>query len=92
MIYLTAIGLCISSSSKGLKYWWRWFYGYLRTLMIKIITQFDYREKAPLLSTTNMYLDENEPLSITNPTLGYLASGVPGTVAGLCQCTKDLVQ
>ena len=43
----------------------------------------DYREKAPLLSTTNMYLDENGTVIDNKSTLGYLASGVPGTVAGL---------
>ena len=43
----------------------------------------DYREKAPLLSTTNMYLDENGTVINNKSTLGYLASGVPGTVAGL---------
>jgi gamma-glutamyltranspeptidase/glutathione hydrolase len=43
----------------------------------------DYREKAPLLSTTNMYLDENGTVIDKKSTLGYLASGVPGTVAGL---------
>lgn len=46
-------------------------------------TTIDYREKAPLMAHRNMYLDENgeivQDLSIT----GYLASGVPGTVAGL---------
>ena len=43
----------------------------------------DYREKAPLLSTTNMYLDESGIVIDNKSTLGYLASGVPGTVAGL---------
>lgn len=43
----------------------------------------DYREKAPLISTTNMYLDENGTVIDNKSTLGYLASGVPGTVAGL---------
>ena len=43
----------------------------------------DYREKAPLLSTKNMYLDENGTVIDNKSTLGYLASGVPGTVAGL---------
>ena len=44
----------------------------------------DYREKAPKLSSKDMYLNEdgtfnNKKLS----TFGYLSSGVPGTVAGL---------
>ena len=48
----------------------------------------DYREKAPLLSTTNMYLDENGTVIENKSTLGYLASGVPGTVAGLWSVHK----
>ncbi|MDA8899685.1 gamma-glutamyltransferase [Gammaproteobacteria bacterium] len=43
----------------------------------------DYREKAPLLSTTDMYLDENGTVIPNKSTLGYLSSGVPGTVAGM---------
>ena len=43
----------------------------------------DYREKAPILSTENMYLDDKanviEGLSLKS----YLSSGIPGTVAGL---------
>ncbi|MDC1007610.1 gamma-glutamyltransferase [Gammaproteobacteria bacterium] len=44
----------------------------------------DYREKAPIKSDKDMYLNSdgtfnNQKLS----TFGYLASGVPGTVAGL---------
>ncbi|MBD3290915.1 gamma-glutamyltransferase, partial [candidate division KSB1 bacterium] len=46
-------------------------------------TTIDFREKAPMKAHRNMYLDENgeiiDDLSLT----GYLASGVPGTVAGL---------
>ncbi len=47
------------------------------------VATLDYREKAPGTATTNMYLDELEQvvpgLSESTP----LASGVPGTVAGL---------
>lgn len=46
------------------------------------INTLDYREKAPLAASKDMYLDQNG-----NPTnlslLGHLASGVPGTVDGL---------
>src|SRR5687768_15151730 len=44
-------------------------------------TAIDYREKAPAAATRNMYAasTRDNPLS----TVGYLASGVPGTVAGL---------
>lgn len=60
----------------------------------------DYREKAPALATTNMYLDKDgnviEGLSIA----GHLAAGVPGSVDGLVEAHakygklpwKDLVQ
>ena len=49
----------------------------------------DYREKAPLLSTKDMYLNQdgsfnNQMLS----TFGYLSIGVPGTVAGLWDVHK----
>lgn len=51
-------------------------------------TTFDYREKAPLKSTQTMYLDSAGNVarfadSATLTTRGYLAPGVPGTVAGL---------
>lgn len=48
----------------------------------------DYRETAPGMATENMYLDKSgEP--ITNLSLyGHLASGVPGTVAGMEEAHK----
>ena len=42
----------------------------------------DYREKAPLAATRDMYLDENGALTDAS-VLGHLAVAVPGTVAGL---------
>ena len=42
----------------------------------------DYREKAPLAATRDMYLDENGELTDAS-VLGHLAAAVPGTVAGL---------
>ncbi len=42
----------------------------------------DYRERAPLAATQDMYLDENGELTEAS-TVGHLAVGVPGTVAGL---------
>ncbi|MBE0591299.1 MAG: gamma-glutamyltransferase [Gemmatimonadales bacterium] len=42
----------------------------------------DYREKAPLAASRDMYLDENGELTETS-VLGHLAAGVPGTIAGL---------
>ncbi|MCL6258157.1 gamma-glutamyltransferase [Aquiflexum sp. TKW24L] len=43
----------------------------------------DYREKAPLAATRDMYLDENGEVIPELSTMGALAVGVPGTVAGI---------
>ena len=43
----------------------------------------DYREKAPAAATRDMYLDEQKNVVPGLSTVGYRASGVPGTVAGL---------
>jgi gamma-glutamyltranspeptidase/glutathione hydrolase len=43
----------------------------------------DYREKAPAASRRNMYLDQNGNPLLEMSQNGHLASGVPGTVAGL---------
>jgi gamma-glutamyltranspeptidase / glutathione hydrolase len=43
----------------------------------------DYREKAPLAATKDMYLDENGEFLPELSTKGALASGVPGTIAGI---------
>ena len=43
----------------------------------------DYREKAPLLSDENMYLDINKNIIKNLSREGSLSIGVPGTVAGL---------
>ena len=45
----------------------------------------DYREKAPLNAYEKMYLDENGDVIPEKSTLGGLAVGVPGTVAGLVE-------
>ncbi len=42
----------------------------------------DYREKAPLAASRDMYLDEAGNLTDAS-VVGHLASGVPGSVAGL---------
>jgi gamma-glutamyltranspeptidase/glutathione hydrolase len=47
----------------------------------------DYREIAPAASTRNMYLDAAGKLT-EKSTVGYLASGVPGSVAGLAEALK----
>jgi gamma-glutamyltranspeptidase/glutathione hydrolase len=47
----------------------------------------DYREVAPLAASRNMYLDAAG--SLTNKsTVGYLASGVPGSVAGMNEALR----
>jgi gamma-glutamyltranspeptidase/glutathione hydrolase len=43
----------------------------------------DYRERAPLAATRDMYLDANGNVVKGLSTEGYKAVGVPGTVAGL---------
>ncbi len=43
----------------------------------------DYREKAPLAATENMFLDDKGNFIPEKSTLGGLAVGVPGTVAGI---------
>jgi gamma-glutamyltranspeptidase/glutathione hydrolase len=43
----------------------------------------DFREKAPLRANPNMYLDSTGNIVPHASTKGYLAVGVPGTVAGL---------
>ena len=45
----------------------------------------DYREKAPLSAYEKMYLDVNGDVIPEKSTLGGLAVGVPGTVAGLVE-------
>ena len=46
-------------------------------------TFLDFREKAPLAATPNMYLDSSGEVVKGASTKGHLAVGVPGTVAGL---------
>ncbi|MCH7400350.1 gamma-glutamyltransferase [Belliella kenyensis] len=47
------------------------------------IGSIDYREKAPLAATVDMYLDENGDVIPRLSTTGALAVGVPGTIAGI---------
>jgi len=48
----------------------------------------DYREKAPLAAHRDMYLDEDGKVVPGKSTLGALAVGVPGTIAGLFEIHK----
>lgn len=47
------------------------------------IGQLDYREKAPLAAHQNMFLDSLGGILSNKSTLGALAVGVPGTIAGV---------
>ena len=46
-------------------------------------TFLDFREKAPLAATANMYLDKDGNVVPDLSTRGHLAVGVPGTVSGM---------
>ena len=49
----------------------------------------DYREKAPIKSSRDMYLNSEGDVIKGLSLESYLASGTPGTVAGLIQLHKD---
>ncbi|MEO6223120.1 MAG: gamma-glutamyltransferase [Vicinamibacterales bacterium] len=51
-------------------------------------TTFDYREKAPGKSAPTMYLDGKGEINRSLTSAGYLAPGVPGTVAGMAQAHR----
>jgi gamma-glutamyltranspeptidase/glutathione hydrolase len=56
--------------------------GFMVTRMNGTTAALDFREEAPRAATRDMYLSENgEPTD--SSVVGYLASGVPGTVAGM---------
>jgi gamma-glutamyltranspeptidase/glutathione hydrolase len=46
-------------------------------------TFLDFREKAPLAATANMYLDKDGNVVKGLSTNGYLAAGIPGSVSGM---------
>lgn len=48
----------------------------------------DYREKAPLAASRDMYLDTNGNIIPGKSTVGAMAVGVPGTVAGVFKAHK----
>lgn len=53
-------------------------------------TTFDFREKAPLAATEDMYLGLNGRVVDNSNHIGALAVGVPGTVAGLWEAHQKL--
>lgn len=48
----------------------------------------DYREKAPSAATKNMYLDDDENIIPNKSTVGSMAIGIPGTIAGIFEAQK----
>ncbi|RZS97426.1 gamma-glutamyltransferase [Cecembia calidifontis] len=50
----------------------------------------DYREKAPLAASRDMYLDKNGEVIPGLSTLGAMAVGVPGTIAGVFEVHRKL--
>lgn len=48
----------------------------------------DYREKAPIKATRDMYLDKNGSFIYNKSKVGALAVGIPGTVAGIFEVYK----
>jgi len=50
----------------------------------------DFREEAPGKATTNMYQDAQGNIVKGRSTQGFLASGIPGTVAGLVSAQQKL--
>jgi gamma-glutamyltranspeptidase/glutathione hydrolase len=52
----------------------------------------DYREKAPAAGGRDMYLDDDGNVIENASLVGYLASGVPGSVAGLWQAHREYGQ
>ncbi|MEA5535012.1 gamma-glutamyltransferase [Crocosphaera sp. XPORK-15E] len=48
----------------------------------------DYREKAPLAATSDMFLDENGQVNQQKIRFSHQAVGVPGTVAGLAMALE----
>ncbi|MEP3836027.1 MAG: gamma-glutamyltransferase [Algibacter sp.] len=54
------------------------------------IGSIDFREKAPLGATKDMYLDDNGDIIPEKSTLGAMAVGVPGTIAGVFEVHEKL--
>jgi len=63
--------------------------GFLLTKMGKDIKSLDFRERAPLKASRNMYLDAQGKVRPNASLEGHLAAGVPGTIAGLAAAHKQ---
>lgn len=50
----------------------------------------DFREKAPIAATTNMFLDSNKEVIADLSSFGPLAVGVPGSVDGMLKLYEEL--
>lgn len=48
----------------------------------------DFRERAPAAASRDMYLDAQGKVVPQRSTVGYLAAGVPGTIAGLAELQR----
>jgi gamma-glutamyltranspeptidase/glutathione hydrolase len=48
-----------------------------------MVTSIDFREKAPIAATRDMYLNKDDSIHNNSNHDGFLSIGVPGTVAGL---------
>ncbi|MFH2049199.1 MAG: gamma-glutamyltransferase [bacterium] len=55
----------------------------------KEVRALDFREKAPMSAYQNMFLDKDSNVIDDLSTLGALACGVPGTIAGLYELWKS---
>ena len=55
--------------------------------MVKLVP-LDYREKAPLAASKDMYLDTEGNIIKGKSTSGATAVGVPGTIAGVFKAQK----
>lgn len=63
--------------------------GFMLVRMHNGVAKFvDYREEAPGRATRNMYVGDDGKVVAGRSTTGYLAIGVPGTVAGLAFAQK----
>jgi gamma-glutamyltranspeptidase / glutathione hydrolase len=60
----------------------------IATLRNGNVIALDYREKAPAAANRDMYLDKDGNPQMTLSQNGHLASGVPGTIAGLFAALK----